>query len=188
MTTYTLQYPPIQNETYVKATTSYTPYFYPYYATDPTKSLIGDQASDEWISSGGVSQNRFHIDLGTPTIIRRVYYENHHNSGAETTRGAKEFTIWGSNEASSFAELTYATDTNWTQLVAGVTQFDIHISANTEDPKYFLVTNTTDYRYYCIKISSDYGGGYCGLRRIVLMTEDGYPPESGGFIPRVIIF
>ncbi len=44
------------------------------------------------------------------------YYENAHNGGSNTKCGGANFTIWGSNASSAFNELTYATDTKWTQL------------------------------------------------------------------------
>jgi len=186
MTTYTLVYPPAHTTTYIKSTTTYDlTYFWPYFATNPALSLTGTSANNTWAASAATNQ-RFHIDLGTATIIRRVYYENFHNAGLSTTAGSKNFTMWGSNEATAFAELTYGTDTNWTQLTTAVSLFDQHSAADAADPKYFLVTNTVAYRYYAFKIADNYAGAYIGLRRIVLMTEDGYGGVS--FISRPIFF
>jgi len=186
MTTYTLVYPPAHNTTYVKATSEYASSYAPYLATDPAKSLTGTFTNNSWDTSS-VTNQRFHIDLGEAKIVRRVYYENGHSSGLYTDIGAKLFTMQGSNEAASFAQLTYATDTNWTNLTTGVSQFDIHTASNVEDPKYFLVTNTVAYRYYAFKIASNWTSATdLNLRRIVLMTEDGFGGVS--FIPSPIFF
>ena len=187
MTTYTLVYPPAHNGTYVKSTTTYdATNFWPYFATDPAKSLTGTSAGNSWAASVTKTNQRFHVDLGAATIIRRVYYENFHNAGLSTTSGAKNFIMQGSNEATAFAQLTYGTDTDWTQLTTSVSLFDQHSAVDAVDPKYFLVTNTVAYRYYAFKIADNYAGGYVGLRRIVLMTEDGYGGVS--FISRPIFF
>ena len=177
MANYTLQYPPTHNATYVKATTCYSGTLYPHFATDPAKSLTGGSDNNSWMTSSNFAACRFHIDLGTAKYIRRIYYENWHHFGGYTNRGIKDFTFWGSNNAAAFAELTYGTDTNWTQLTIGQSTFDIHVSANQADPKYILVTNAVAYRYYAFKCATTYTEtAYGGLRRISLMTEDGYPP------------
>jgi len=172
MPTFSLVYPPAHNDTYVKATSKASTSYWPYYATDPAKSLTGSFTSNSWDAAAATNQ-RFHIDLGSAKIVTKVYYENGHSSGGYTNIGAKVFTMWGSNTDSAFAELTYGTDTNWTQLTTEVSQFDQHAAADSADPKYFLVTNTTAYRYYAFKISTNWGGaGEMNLRRIVLMTTD----------------
>ncbi len=182
MTTYTSQYPPEQSDTYVKATTKFSTSYWPYFATDPTKSLTGGRESNEWMAQNAVITNqRFHIDLGSAKIIRRIYYENSHTTGTSTTAGAKDFTFWGSNKSTAFATLTYATDTDWTQLTVDKSQFDQHVALDQEDPKYVLVTNTVAYRYYAIKIANNWGNtAYLAIRRFELQTED------SGFIPRII--
>ena len=174
MATYTSQYPPEQSDTYVKATTFYEGYALPYQATDPTKSLIGSQAGNSWMAANTVVANqRFHIDLGSAKIIRRIYYENHHHNGGDTDTGTENITFWGSNTAGSFAELTYTTDTGWTQLTIAQNTFDIHATANEADPKYIVVTNTTAYRYYALKILDNWGNAnQLGVRRIELQIED----------------
>lgn len=190
MTTYTLVYPPAHNDTYVKATTKYSTATWPYFATDPAKSLTGSYADNSWLSGSGTHLNqRFHIDLGDVYIIRRIYYENYHSSGSGTTtnRGARNFTMQGSNSASAFAQLTYATDTDWTGLTTDATEFDIHASVDASDPKYILVSNTVAYRYYAIKVADNWGAAsLTGIRRIVMQTEDGYSPLV--FTPGVIWF
>lgn len=179
MATYTSQYPPAHNDTYVKATTTLSTDYYPYFATDPAKSLTGTHVGTSWMAAyGTVTNQRFHIDLGSAKIIRRIYYENFHASGTATTFGINNFTFWGSNNAAAFAELTYGVDTNWTQLTIGQSTFDIHVSADQADPKYILVTNSTAYRYYAFKIANNLGdGAYMGARHLNLMTQD----VSSGF-------
>lgn len=174
--TYTSQYPPAHNDTYVKATTRYSTSYYAYNATNPAKSLTGAATSNSWLCDNGVYTNqRFHIDLGSAKIIRRIYYENFHVSGTYPDRGCKNFTFWGSNEASAFAELTYSVNTNWSQLTTNVSALDIHVSADQADPKYVLVTNAAAFRYYALKIADGHGSTtYIGLRRVELQVEDGF--------------
>lgn len=172
--TYTSAYPPAHNDTYVKATSKATTNYWPYYATDPSKSLTGGRNLNQWISgSAAITNQRFHIDLGSAKTVKRIYYENSHDSGTKTNEGAKNFTFQGSNEATAFAELTYGTDTNWTNLTTAVSLFTEHVAADQVDPKYILVTNSTAYRYYAIKIADGLGStSFVGLRRIVLQTQD----------------
>jgi len=162
-------YPPGQSDAYVKATSKYSTNYWPYFATDPTKSLIGTTLNS-WLSSTNTNQ-AFHIDLGSAKSINRIYYENSHYAGLYTNQGARNFTLWGSNTGSAFADTTYATDTNWVQITAGLSQtsFDQHVNLNVPDPKYITLTTTTAYRYYRIKIAGNYGDvDTLGLRRIEL--------------------
>ena len=121
-------------------------------------------------NAGGVNQ-RFHIDLGSPKKIERIYYENGHAFGQDTNMGAKNFTLWGSNDASAFANTIYERDANWTPLTTATSSFDRHIAANQIDPKYILVTNVHFYRYYAFKIENNFGHPYCiNIRRIELQS------------------
>jgi len=175
MADYTLVYPPAHNATYVKATTTYSASYYPYFGTDPAKSLIGTSLGTSWLASAGSNTNqRFHIDLGSAKIIRRIYYENYHHLTIGIDQGAKTLIFQGSNTAASFAELTYATDTGWTTLTCSQNTFDEHVGADTEDPKYILVTNVTAYRYYAFKFADAWGASVMGVRRVSLMTQDRY--------------
>ena len=169
---YVSQYPPEQSSTYVKATSTFNPDYYPFFATDPAKSLINNMAGNSWqAGSGETGSQRFHIDLGSAKIIKRIYYENYHHYGALGTKGVNNFTLWGSNDANAFAELTYGIDTNWTQITPAQATFDEHSELNEADPKYILVTNTTAYRYYAIKFADNHGGTSLGVRRIELQIE-----------------
>ena len=173
-TTYTSVYPPAQSDTYVKAPTKNSTSYWAYFATDPTKTLIGGQASNSWLADiYSLTNQRFHIDLGSAKIIKRIYYENYHSSGGFTNSGVQNFTFWGSNTASAFSELTYATDTNWTQITTAQSTFDEHTDSDIADPKYITVTNTTAYRYYGFKFADNYGSTFgMGVRRIELQIED----------------
>ena len=187
--TYTSQYPPAQSDTYVKATTKYSTSYWPYFATDPAKPLTGADTNNQWYAaSGSITNQRFHIDLGSAKIIRRIYYENAHNNGSSTSTpaGIQNITFQGSNSAGAFAELIYATDTNWTNLGLDVGAFTKHVNLNQADPYYALVTNTIAYRYYALKIANNWGQAtLLGVRRIELQTEDGYGVT---FIPGAIWF
>jgi len=163
---------PVHDELHVKATTTLSVGYYPYFATDPTKSVTGAVGYNSWAGQYTTNQ-RFHIDLGAYKLVKRIYYENNHDSGASTDWGARDFTFWGTNDATAFADLTFSHDTNWTQLSLESTTFEQHVAANQADPKYILVTNTVAYRYYAIKILNNWGNGvYLGFRRIELQVED----------------
>jgi hypothetical protein len=109
--------------------------------------------------------------LGKAKVVKRIYYENSHSSGGATNTGVNNFTLWGSNSADSFAELTYGTDTGWTQIATAQSIFDRHVAVNQADPKYITVTNSTAYRYYAFKFADNYGNAdSMGCRRIELQT------------------
>lgn len=170
--TFLSQYPPAQSDTYVKATSKYSTDFWPYYTTDPTKSLTGGYYLNQWLSYyGSPTDQRFHIDLGAAIIITKIYYENLHNVGGDTYRGAKNFTFWGSNNAAAFADLAYGNDANWTQLTISQSTLDQHVAADQADPKYITVTNAVAYRYYAFKFADNWGGpNFMGVRRIELQS------------------
>ncbi len=173
----TSEYPPVQSDTYVKSTTKDTTNFWAYYATDPTKSLVGSYVYNSWLSaSGGITNQRFHIDLGTAKVAIKIYYENVHSSGTITNIGVNNFTFWGSNTAGDFAELTYAENGTWVQIAPenlSQTYFDEHSEADEVDPKYITVTNATPYRYYAFKFVDNHGNGYhMGVRRIELQASE----------------
>jgi hypothetical protein len=176
---YESEYPPAQSATYVKATNESAGYA-AYQATDPTTSLIGATgvAPVAWMTDfGTVTNQRFHIDIGSEKIIKKIYYENFHTLGGSTDRGVQNFTLWGSNEASAFADTTYATDTNWTQLTPSQEYFDQHSALDAADPKYITVLNNAAYRYYAFKFADNWGSsgvfGHIGVRRIELQTQSG---------------
>lgn len=168
-------YPPAYNSTYVKATSNHAT-FYPYLTCDPSQPLTGSYAT-QWLSAAySITNQRFHIDLGVAKVIKRIYYENSHSSGTQTDMGAKNFILQGSNDAGAFGTLTYATDTNWTQLTTNITVFVQHVASNVADPHFVIVANNTPYRYYAIKIADGYGDTEdIGLRRVELQVIT--PPQ-----------
>lgn len=172
--TYTSQYP-TQDIDHVKATSTFgAGQYQPYFATDPTKSLtsIDGSGSVAWLTMEAGSQ-RFHIDLGEAKIIKRIYFEAIVNLLHSTWYGGVgDFTFWGSNDGTAFTTLTYATDTNWTQLTTDPTIFQKHSETAQSEPQYALVTNTTAYRYYALKIANYGDSSYYGIRRIELQTKD----------------
>jgi len=175
MPTYTSQYPTAQSDDYVKATTKYDTNRWPYYATDPALNKLASWSTTSWMAElTGITNQRFHIDLGSSKIIKRIYYENNHHVGGETDGGVENFTFWGSNTgAGSFDDLVYANDEGWTELTVAQNTFDQHIAADQLDPKYIIVTNSTAYRYYAFKFSDNYGDvNFLGVRHIELQTED----------------
>jgi len=178
---------PTLDTDHVKATTMLDAgvTYQPWGTTDPSKSLTGTWANN-WISANGTATNqRFHIDIGSAKVIKRFYYENCHHQGAYTGGGVKNFTLWGSNDAGAFAELTYGVDTNWTQLATSQATFDIHrgtvsggVSApdDISDPKYISVTNAVAYRYYAFKFADTWdattGFAWMSVRRIELQEAN----------------
>jgi hypothetical protein len=170
--TFSSQYP-TQDTDHVKATIEWsTTSGSAWYATDSAKPLTGPWDTGGWFITG-IENQRFHIDLGSAKIINSIYYENYHDAGTQTDRGTKNFTLWGSNTADSFAELTYGIDTGWNQI-GGALQMDIHITADSIDPKYIRFNNSVAYRYYALKIVDNWGNGtYLGLRRIELQIGTG---------------
>jgi hypothetical protein len=168
------QYPPAHSTVYVKATTVFSANYVAHFATNPAISLVGTITNQSWLGSATTNQ-RFHIDLGEKKVIDKIYYENLHNSGSNTTNGVKDFTLWGTNDYASFLETTYAVDTGWTQIATSQSTFDQHVAANTVDPKYITATNTAGYRYVGFKFATNWGGGtYMGLRRIELQANNIY--------------
>jgi len=166
-------YPPAFNDTYVKATSIFGVNWQPYYAANPANSVIGDPTSKAWAGdiSAGFQPQRFHFDFGAGVIVKRIYYQNMHYNGVVTTWGIKDFTFWGSNTAGSFADLVYSHDTGWSSITTDTTSFLQHVSANTYDPRFILVTNVTSYRYYAFKCSTNWGDpDFIGVRRIELQV------------------
>jgi len=166
------QYPPVQNLTYVQATT-YFPGYSPYDTTNPANSLVGPENGNQWYSdSPNNTDQRFHIDLGSAKVILRLYYENAHNSGGDTTYGVRNFTIWGSNDPNAFADLVYNHDTGWTQLTTDKTELDEHVASDVPDPKYIKIFNDNAYRYYAFKFADNWGASLTmAVRRLVLETD-----------------
>jgi hypothetical protein len=163
---------PTQDTDHVKATSSLTGQYLPYFATDPTKSVLGSWDGNVCWLSGAGSNQRFHIDLSSIKIIKRIYIVNQHFNTYYLEYGAKNFTFWGSNDPDDFSDLTYANDGTWEPLTTDPSIIDQHTAVDEEDPQYFTVTNSTAYRYYSFKFADDYGGGFFGVRRIELQTYE----------------
>jgi len=166
---YAYVYPLDFTTDYVKATSKYSTSYEAHFACDLTKSLVDAALANCWMANAASNQ-RFHIDLGSAKIIKRLYYENYHDSGGNVDRGANAFVLMGSNDAGAFADTEYNHDTNWTTLTCSQNTFDVHAESSTPDPKFIDITNNFGYRYIAIKIGSNHGDvDYMGLRRIVVM-------------------
>jgi hypothetical protein len=171
---YISDYPPAYSTTYVTATSIINTDHYAHFSTDPGNPLTGSwDVGNTWLSSADTNQ-RFHIDLGSGKVITRIYYENAHNSGGSTDKGVKDFTIWGSNNSSSFSDTTYGDDSGWTQITPASSQFAQHTGSDVADPQYITLTNSTAYRYYAFKFPNNWGGGggFMGFRRVELQEGD----------------
>lgn len=181
MATYTSQYPPAHNADHVKASSVYGATFQPYFATDPSRPVVGVSSNNAWVSASGLFTNqKFSVDLGTDAIVRRLYFENYHYSGSYTNNGSKTVTVYGTNSAAAFANTDYSDLTDLVELDT----FDIppHVASNVADPFYYeLSSNATAYRYYVLRIASNNGGSsFIAFRRVEFQTEDGYVPGGGG--------
>jgi hypothetical protein len=165
------RYPPEFTDTYVKTTTQYAAQYKGCFTCNPSLSLIGGWTNTQWSTPDSTPSNqRFHIDLGVAKAIIKIYYENSHTSGTLTNCGVQNFTLWGSNDASSFADLDYSHDTGWTQVTTGESHFDRHVAADTPDPKYIGVEGAAEYRYWAFKFADNWGhSSWMGVRRIVLI-------------------
>lgn len=167
-------YPVAQSDTYVKSTNKFSTAYWAYYTTDPALPLTGAEAYNQWLSLAAYKINlRFHIDLGVAKTVKRIYYENGHNTGIYTDAGVENFTFQGSNTgAGTFDDLVYANDEGWTNIVTAQSTFDQHAAADAADPKYILVTNSTAYRYYAFKFADNWGSAfYMGVRHIELQVQ-----------------
>lgn len=161
-------FPPAFSTTYVKETTPYSTYAINRAFNPALNTLYGGVLG--WI--GAAEQQRVHVDLGSAVVVKRIRIDNANYLGSYQYRGAKNFTLWGSNDAGAFADLVYSHDTNWTQLTTDISQIPKHVAADVQDPCYIQVTNTTAYRYYCLKIADVWGpgnDGYMMLERVEMM-------------------
>lgn len=166
---YTSKYPPAYSSTYCKATSEYAGGgFEAFRSFNPANTLLGNMQYYAWVSANASYTNqRLHVDLGAAYLISRIYYENAHWTGTNTDMGAKDVIIQGSNSATAFANLTYATNTDWTNLYSGTLKQ--HVAANQADPRYIYLIPLGKFRYYAFKFANNFSGtGYIGIRRIEL--------------------
>jgi hypothetical protein len=166
-------YPLAQSDTYVKATSKVSTSYWPYFATDPAKSLTGEPNGVSWLSAlYTITNQRIHFDLGVQKLINQIRYENFHNTGLMTNSDIKDFTFWGSNSGTAFADLVYSHDTNWTQIGTSQSSFDRHADSDTSDPKLIQLNSAEIFRYYAVKIANNYGNtNYMGVRRLELQSD-----------------
>jgi len=156
--------PPYIDSTYVKSTSTFSGY-YVYNVANRASSLIGAAGGAGWLSNNQGTNQKVNIDYGTSFIAKRVYVENHHNSGTSTTYGMRVSILYGTNDATAFANTTYADTTNLTQLLNFTPR--AHVAENRPDPQYFdIVNNKAPFRYYIICIASSYTTSYIGARHI----------------------
>jgi len=173
MTTYTSHYPPSSNDTHVKATDTLAGGYYPYQATDPSKSLTGVSTNNAWVAANNIPTKKFCIDHGSAFVAARVYLENYHYQGLYGTSGIKTFRVYGTNSATAFANIASPDDLTDLTLL-GEFVASQHVSSDTVDPQYFLITgNTTAYRYTVIRLLDYFSGGsYLAFRRIEIQSAD----------------
>jgi hypothetical protein len=133
--------------------------------------------------SSGVTGQKFNIDLGSAKEITRIYLENYHASGGTVDRGIKNFSIYGTNSATAFANVTYLTITDLVLL--GTFIAAQHVAVDTADPQYFELPTTGSYRYYVFRIADSYGASsYIAARRIELQVSS---PEGNIDIPPITV-
>ena len=157
MADYIPQYPPAHSTTYVKATSVYNATYYSaHFGTDPGLPLTGTWHYNEWKSANFLAtyEQKFNVDLGSAKTITRIRLDNAHESGANTNRGIKNFSVYGSNSSTAFDNTTYSDTTDLT-LLDSFTAAE-HAAADTADPQYFVLGTTGSFRYYILRIADAY--------------------------------
>lgn len=171
----------------VKVSTKLSTDYEGFYAYKPKKNFIGTAVKCAWISSSPTNQ-KMHIDVGTARIATKIQYHNFvdwHNysvnsygdiSQLQTTRGIKNFTLWGSNSATAFGTVTYGNHTDWTQLTTAASSFDEYAVTDTNgnlDLNEIDITNEIAYRYYAFEFADNYGdASYMGIKHLALYGEE----------------
>jgi hypothetical protein len=166
---YEAVYPPAYNETYIKTTNRWFE-FEGFRAVDPALSLSGGRYLNSWLTENGhTGSQRFHVEFASAQVIKRIEYCNTHHDGYETDAGVKDFTIQGSNSATAFANLTYADNTDWTDITANISAMTQHTEGyDGAIWRTIELTNDVAYKYYAIKCANNHGdGNNIGLRRVV---------------------
>jgi hypothetical protein len=167
---YQAVYPPDYTSTYIKATNYYGLGFEPFLAVCPWLPYSGSRYENSWMTARKQYPNqRFHIDLGSTLILRRIAYNNSHHNGYNTDVGVKDFTLQGSNSASAFNNLNYATDNGWTNLSTDISSMLQHTETlDGEETKYINVNSAGAYRYYALKCANNWGSTqYMGIRKLL---------------------
>jgi hypothetical protein len=144
----------------------------PWRACDPSKSLTGLPANNSWSTDlSYVANQKYNVDLGSACVVRRIYYENYHDSGANTGMGVYQGYFYGTNSSIAFNITIYSDTTDLTLLWSGA--FQSHVLADIADPQYInILGNDTPYRYYVFRFVNNFGDiNYMGLRRVELQIE-----------------
>lgn len=159
------------SDTYVKATSKWGTQYEPWFGVDPSLKLLGSRGDTSWLTPSGVYTNqKFNVDLGTEEIITRFRMMNQHHAGNDTIYGIKNFTIYGTNSATAFANTTYSNTDNLTSL--GDFVLDEYTTTQQWDFQDFdLSSNTTAYRYYVLRIADGYGTTFIGFRQLELLAD-----------------
>jgi hypothetical protein len=155
---YVSVYPKIINTTTVIATSYHDSNYLPWFAVDPTITVLGNHANATWASGNGqITNQKFNIDLGESKIIKRFYIENGHSSGGVTNMGAKNFSIYGSNSSAAFSNTTYSNIDDLT-LLGTFTARD-HVAIDRIDKQFFYLDNNQSFRYYIFRVADNISGG-----------------------------
>jgi len=168
---YVENYPSTPSQYTTKAS-NYLIYGYPWEATDRTKSLIGEYATNSgWITDAGWSTNmKFNVSYDDPIVGVGLYLENNHHAGAIVDVGVKNCILYGSNEVGDLADITYANvNPTMTQLLSF--EGTQHILQNSSSPQYLFFTNTVAYKYYILRITNNWTNTRTGIRRFSILTN-----------------
>jgi hypothetical protein len=163
---------PTLDATHVLATTFLSADNVSWMTCDPSTSLTGMSWHQSWASSvGATTDQKFNIDLGSGYIIKRIYYENTHETGGATNCGAKTVLFYGTNSSVAFNNITYVDTTDLNLLWSG--NFYEHVALDVADPRYInIISNNVPYRYYVFRIADNYGSAnLVSIRRIELQIE-----------------
>jgi hypothetical protein len=122
-----------------------------------------------------------HIDLSTAQVVSRLWYVPIAHTGGYNS--PRNFTLWGSNSADAFNELTYGIDTGWTQLDTEVSELPPYVGDNPIEEHYIKIASSSAYRYYAFKFADIWTGNNMQLRRLALQVGMDTSMYSANVVP-----
>ena len=159
-------YPSPIDATTVKATSYYDASSQPHFGADPSVSLIGGYANNSWYA-GATANQKFNIAYTEEFKITEIRLNNSHHNGGYTTRGIKDFVIYGTNAVVAFNNTTFSNTDNLT--VIGSYSAREHVSSNVADTEIIAVNASEAFQYYILRIVDNHGdGSLMGIRHIEL--------------------
>lgn len=155
--------------------------YQPQFAFDLNRSLTGSPVNNAW-RTNTVFQNsasRIVVDLGSEQTIKALRYQNFHDPNAGVTMntqyGVKDFTLYGSNDASDFNPNSGGSVTN-TMNIIFTGQFAQKSAVDVPEIISIGLNNTSPFRYYVFFMRTSHQTGVTttikGIRRLEFQIED----------------